>query len=130
MPNKMGAGKAWVILEEHFHSGERRLLSIVSPRKTVSYVCDFMEQMYIDKFASIHEKITYKKDRKKSALRMEEYEQRGPTTLSCGHDPTFRAYSCHRLKLDGNKLIFTYRVFRKENGSRTSSEFEGSVNAA
>ncbi|MBE7460112.1 MAG: hypothetical protein HS112_06275 [Zoogloeaceae bacterium] len=125
----MDAGKAWVILEEHFHSDERRLLSIVSPRKTTSYVVDLMEQMYVDKFASITERITYKKDRKKSAFRMEEYERRGPTTLSCGHEPTFRAYFCHKLKLDGDKLIFVYRVLREENGSITSREFAGSIDA-
>ncbi|MBV6408320.1 MAG: hypothetical protein EFKGCFLK_01906 [Rhodocyclaceae bacterium] len=86
-----------------------------------------MEQMYIDKFASIEEKITYKKDRAKSAYRMEEYEQRGPTALSCGHEPTFRAYFCHKLKLDGDKLIFAYRVFREVNGIIIPSEFTGSI---
>lgn len=125
----MDAGKAWLILEEYFHSGERRLLSIVSPRKTASYVCELMEQTYTDKFASIEEKITYKKDRKKSAFSMQAYERRRPTTLSCGHEPTFRAYFCHKLKLDGGKLIFAYRVFREEDGNITSSEFEGSINA-
>ncbi len=124
----MHLGRAWIILEEHFHSGEKRLLSIVSPRKTARFICEFMEQMYVDKFASVHEKITYKKDRKKSAFRMEKYEQMGPTTFSCGHDPTFRAYYCHRLTLAGERLMFKYRVFKDENGSRISSEHDGSVN--
>lgn len=124
----MDAGKGWVILEEHFHSGERRLVSIVSPRKTIGYICDLMEQMYVDKFASLGERITYKKDRKRSAFRMERYQQRGPTILSCGHEPTFRAYRCQRLNVEGNCLVFRYRMIREENGRIVTNDCEGSVN--
>jgi len=123
----MDAGKAWVILEEDpYHSGERRLVSIVSRRRGIEYVCDLMEQMYVDKFASLDERITYKKDRKRSAFRMEEYQRRGPTILWCGHEPTFFAYRCHSLKVEGNTLFFWYYgMFRNENGGRDLHE--GSV---
>jgi len=124
--NKMDAGKAWVILEEYFHSSDRRLVSIVSPRKTIEYVCDLMEQMYVAKFASLDERITYKKDRKRSAFRMENYQQRGPTLLWCGQEPTFHAYRCHRLQVKGNTLFFWYYgTFQNSNERR--NEFEGSV---
>lgn len=123
----MNVGKAWLIFEEHFHTRERHLLSVISPRKMGSYICDLMEQMYVDRFASIHEKITYKKDRKKSAFKMEHYERRGPSILSCGHEPIFRAYYCHKVSLAGDKLLFSYRVIREEGGREIYAEFEDSI---
>jgi len=77
--------------------------------------------MYVDKFASLDERITYKKDRKRSAFRMEEYQRRGPTFLWCGHQPTFSAYRCKSLKVEGNTLIFRYQMYR-EDGSRDDIE--------
>lgn len=123
----MKAGKSWLIFEEHFHTRERRLNSIVSPRKTPRYICDLMEQIYVDKFASIREKLIYKKDRKKSAFVMEKHEQRGPTIFSCGHEPVFRAYYCDSIELNGCELKFTYRAYRIENGKSIHSVTEDSI---
>lgn len=56
-------GKAWVILEESFHSEDKRLVAVISPRKTGAYVAEYIEQAYVDRFASFDEKITFKKDK-------------------------------------------------------------------
>ncbi len=71
----MNLGTGWVIIEESFHSTEKRLVSIISARKCQKYVRDFMEQTYVDKFASINEKLSYKKNRKQSPFKIEKYEQ-------------------------------------------------------
>lgn len=125
----MNLGTGWVIIEESFHSTEKRLVSIISARKCQKYVRDFMEQTYVDKFASINEKLSYKKNRKQSPFKIEKYEQTG-TTISCGHDPMFRAYYCHQLKLIGNIRIFKCRIFKGDLKQRVSTDHEGEIEVA
>ena len=126
----MKLGKAWVIIEKSRHSTERHLVSVINARKGQKYIRDFMEQTYVDKFASINEKISYKKNREKSPFRIENYEQTRHI-ISCGHDPMiFKAYYCHKLKLNGETLTFKYRVFKGDLEHRVSNEYEGAVSVA
>ncbi len=122
----MNLGAAWIIVEESFHNTERHLVSIISARKKHEYIRDFMEQRYVDKFASVDERIAYKKNRKQSPFRIENYEITG-TIISCGHDPIFNAYYCHKLMLAENTLTFTYRVFIGDYEHRVTNEFVRTV---
>ncbi len=106
----MNAGKGWLIIEEYFYEGTESVVSIISPRKGSSYVHKYVEQMYVDRFASINEKIAYKKNPKSSPFKIEIYSPyRG--VFSCGDDPTFQVYFCHKLSLKGNELTYTYKIF-------------------
>ena len=125
----MNIGTAWVIVEESFHSNEKRLISIISSRKSSGYVAEYLEQKYVDNFASIEEKISFKKDRKQSPFRVEPYAIRG-TTITCGHDPMYKAYYCYKLKLNNGVLTYQYRVGKGEGDNREVSEWEGKVPVA
>lgn len=111
----MNAGKGWLVIEEYFHEGTESVVSIISPRKGINYVRKYVEQMYVDRFASINEKIAYKKNPKSSPFKIEIFSPYGGV-FSCGHDPTFRVYSCHKLSLKGNELTYTYKVLKGEEG--------------
>ena len=43
---------------------------IISARRSLSYIQEYMEQIYVDKFASINEKFTYKKRKITSEINM------------------------------------------------------------
>jgi hypothetical protein len=121
----MNLGTAWVIVETSNHTGESSLLSIISFRRSKDYICTYMEQMYVDKYASIEEKIEYKKNRKKSPFAMERHAQRGSPV--CGHEPTYIAYQCSNMKLEGNTLKFKYRVHEGGVDNHSSKICEGSA---
>ncbi len=125
----MNYGKCWLVIEEYFHGGKKSLVSIIRPRKVRSYVRDYVEQMYVDKFASFNEKIAYKKNQKVSPFKVEEYGQ-NQGIISCGHEPTFRAYFCHKLKLKGRELTYTYRVYREDNSQRIAKEITETINVS
>lgn len=108
-------------MEESFHSNEKRLVAVLSPRKTVAVVAEYIEQVYVDRFASFDEKIIFKKDKKKSPFKIERYMVSG-TTISHGHDPMFNAYYAHKLERQGENLLFHYRVYKGDFDNREVSE--------
>lgn len=110
----MNTSKGWLIIEEYFHEGTESVVSIISPKKGFNYILEYAEQMYVDRFASINEKIAYMKKPKSSAFKIEK-----PLDKNCfsfGNDPTFRVYRCHKLILKGKKLTYTYNymIFKDE----------------
>jgi hypothetical protein len=60
----MNYGAGWIILEESYREGTTKLLSILSPRRTAKNVSAFIEQLHIDRYCSIRERLEYKKTRK------------------------------------------------------------------
>ena len=126
---KTQLGAAWLILEESFHGQEKRLLSIISARKGNACVRDLIEQRYVDAFASFEEKIGYKKNRDASPFRVERYEET-PTIITCGHEPVYWAYRCHKLQRKGSVLVFWYRIFKGRPGSIEVHEHTGEVGIA
>ena len=70
-----------------------------------------MEQMYVDKFASIEEKIAYKKQPESWSYRA---HTQGPYSgiIDCGHDPIMMAYYCHKLILKNGVLKYTYKSMK------------------
>ena len=107
----MTLGKAWLVIEESCHDGSKRLLSVISARKNEQYVRDFVEQIYVDRYASFAEKIAYKNNRERSPFKVEPYEF-SDSVIRCGHDPIFCAYRCDLLKREGSILRYSYRLFR------------------
>ncbi len=104
----MKLGKGWVIIEEHFHTQEFFLISIISARRSLSYIQKYMEQIYVDKFASINEKFTYKKNRENLPAYQCNYDH---GILSVGHEPTFRGCYCDKFEIiDENTLEISYKT--------------------
>ncbi|RUA06802.1 MAG: hypothetical protein DSY43_01225 [Gammaproteobacteria bacterium] len=102
-------GKAWIIIEEHFHTQEYFLISIINARKGKSYIREYIEQIYVDKFASINEKFIYKKNRNNLSA-YQEHNYQG-NIVSVGHEPTFRGYYCDSFKIiDDDTLEFSYKT--------------------
>jgi len=122
----MALGKACLVIEESLHSDETRLLSVLSPRKSNTDIAEYLEQSYVDRFASFEEAISYKKKPQTSAFRIEEYNI-GQTLVACGQEPIYRAYLCHWLKVAGKNLAFRYWVFKRELGNQIKEEHVGEV---
>lgn len=122
----MKLGAAWLVIEESFHGADSRLLSVISARKNGEYVRNFIEQTYVDHYASFSEKIAYKNNREHSPFKSEGYE-RTATLISCGHDPIYRAFYCHKLWRSGEVLHYAYRFFRNGKKERVEAEYEGEV---
>ena len=114
-------GKAWVVLEESFHSDENRLIALLSARKTARNVAEYIEQAYVDRFADFDEKIDFKKGRKSSPYRIHQHMIMG-TTFSHGHDPMYNAYYAHELQCLDEILIFRFRVFKGDFENREVTE--------
>ncbi len=100
-------GTAWLVIKESVYGNKVHLLSVLNPRKLSKDITWYLEQIFVERFASFDEKILYKKDSKKSAFRIEPHEITS-TIISCGHDPIYLAYRCHWLKRVENYLLFSY----------------------
>jgi len=111
----MSLGTGWLIIEESAHTGTKTLISIISPRKRESYIQQYMEQLYVDKYASFEEKIAYKKNQKSWPYPAEPVTPVYPYVLSCGHDPIIMAYHCHKLKLKKGILEYTFKTFKGQD---------------
>ncbi|OJF70630.1 hypothetical protein BK026_18670 [Alteromonas sp. V450] len=120
----MNQGKGWVLIEAFFNTGENRFLSILSSRRSPDYVKQYMEQKYIDSYASIEEKFLYKKQPRRWPYPSAPYDKKYPYVLRCGHEPLFIAMYCHKLELKGgNQLYYSYKYFKGErHGHATFKE--------
>ncbi len=105
----MNIGKGCLIIEESIHKDNKSLVSIISPRRVGNYIKTYIEQMYVDKFDSIEEKIAYKKEPDSWPYRA---NTQGPYSgiIDCGHDPVMVAYYCHKLILKKDVLKYTYKI--------------------
>jgi hypothetical protein len=54
-------GKAWVIIEEHFHTQESFLISIINARKGRQYIQEYIEQIYVDSLPQLMKNLCTKK---------------------------------------------------------------------
>jgi hypothetical protein len=102
----MKHGPAWVLFEESYQTSSRKLLSIQSSRRTPGDIISFMEQLYVDRFASMAERLQYKKSRKTTIC--------SPVAdghvIHCGHDPFFVGIRASQTDLREGVLEFTYRI--------------------
>ncbi len=106
---RMKHGPAWVLFEESFHQGSKKLLSLLSPRRPVNDVAAFVEQLYIDRTASLGERMQYKKSRKSAAYK--------PIidghVMHCGHEPFLVCIYAQQTSIQNNVLYFIYRIITK-----------------
>lgn len=109
---KKNAGKGWVIIEVNTHNNDKNLISILDARLSENYIKKYMEQTYIDKYASIEEKIKYKSNRSSWPYRVSQTINMYGGILDCGHNNMFVAYKCHHLQLNDNSLTFTYNIYK------------------
>lgn len=108
----MNMGKGWVIIEESVHTDTKLLVSIIAPRRPERYVQIYMEQVYVDKYASIEEKLAYKKKPASWAYRAEAVAREYRGVMHCGHDTFMMAYYCHKLKLKDGVLEYAFKTFQ------------------
>ena len=107
----MNLGKGWLIIEESVHKDIKSLISVISPKHGGTYVQKYMEQMYVDKFASFEEKIAYKK-RPGSWPYRANMQKHYSGIIDCGHDPIMMAYYCHTLKIEKRVLKYTFKTLK------------------
>ena len=114
-------GKAWIIHSEDMPSGNTELISIMSPRKTISRIAEYVEQIYVNRFASLEEKLAYKKNRSNWPYPAEILIP--ARVVSCGHSPVYFAHYYHRIRIDGRRLIGEYRFVKSIDRDRRPIEF-------
>lgn len=116
---QMKHGPAWVLFEESCHKG-KTLISLLPPRRTVRDIAAVVEQTYIDRTASLAERIQYKKSHKSAAYT--------PTidgyVMHCGHEPFLVCIYAHQTRTEENVLHFTYRIVTKRGLDPRESTWE------
>jgi hypothetical protein len=116
----MKQGPAWILFEESYHNKSRKLISILSPRRTVRDVAAFMEQLYVDRWASLQERMRYKKSRKSAAYT----PMIDGSVIHCGHEPFLVAIYASQTYIKNNTLEFIYRIIVKRAGHPKDVVFE------
>ena len=114
-------GKAWIVLEEYFHTKKVRLVAILSPKRSNQKVAEYIEQIYVDSFGSFSEKIAFKKNKNTSPFLLP-IRAINSTTIRHGHEPMFNAYYAHEMTLQDDSLTFKYKVFSGVVGARQAKE--------
>ena len=104
----MNHGSGWVLIEEYFHSGRRNLISILPPRMCQRDVASYVVQTYVDRYASVREKLSYKKRRKSSAyfVSSDHYGR----VMHCGHEPSFVCIYAEAIHLKNGVVEFEYNI--------------------
>ena len=104
----MKHGSGWVIWEVSSQLGTRKLVSILSPRKSAQDVARYMEQLSVDRWASLREKLACKKSPKNWPYQAMMGTHVNP--IHVGHDPFLIGVHSHSIDVVGNQLHFKYRV--------------------
>lgn len=115
-------GKGWVIFEDSYREKTRKLVSILSPRRTPEDVKVFVEQLYIDRYGSIRERLEYKKSRKSTAYPAM-FEGYGGV-MHCGQEPHLVAIFARSIVLRDELLEFTYQIAMNRTEGPTKLRFE------
>jgi hypothetical protein len=89
------------------------LISIIAPRRSPQFVAKYIEQLYVDRYASIRERLNYKKSPKNFPYRTHIGLYSG--VMHCGQDPVLHALQSDRIMLAGNELTFTYKILVRED---------------
>ena len=118
----MNYGAGWVIFEESHREGTRKLVSILSHRRTSKDVSTFVEQLYIDRYGSIRERLEYKKSRKAAAYTPMLDGFGG--VMHCGHEPYLIGIRAHRIVLRDGQLEFTYRIVTNRDKGPMDVKYE------
>lgn len=106
---QMNYGSGWVVIEQYFHSGERRLVSILPPRTNKSEVARYVGQAYVDTHASVREKLTYKKGNEQLPAYAVS-ENAFDSVMHCGHEPFFVCFYSQKITLNKDLVKFQYKI--------------------
>lgn len=104
----MKHGSGWVIFEDRYPSGEKRLLSLLPPRSNQKFVVQFMRQLYVDKYGTIEDRLAFKKS--PSSYPLEPLQERFCPIIHLGHNPFFVGIRSFDIRLRGTVLEFTYKI--------------------
>lgn len=118
----MNYGAGWVIFEVSHRGGTRKLLSILSSRRTPKDVIAFVEQLYMDRHGSIRERLEYKKSRKAAAYSPMLDGYGG--VMHCGHEPHLVGIYAQKIVLRDGQLEFTYRIATNRDKGSLNMKFE------
>lgn len=75
-------------------------------------VAAFVEQIYVDRFAAITDRLTYKKHPRDDSLCSTLFE-RGGNIVHVGNGPYFHAIYARQITLEGDLLKLDYRILVK-----------------
>ncbi|WP_373043979.1 hypothetical protein [Vulgatibacter sp.] len=101
-------GPAWVLYEESYHKKQRRLVSIIPPRRSTSWIEDYLTQRYVDTMASLAGRLDFKRSPKSYPVRVQQGRHCNPMWI--GHDPTMFAVYAKAVVVRGSTLEFTYDI--------------------
>lgn len=109
----MDHGAAWIVIEESYQQGTRRLLSILPARRNRNEVIAFVQQCYVDRFASIDEKLLFKKHPKQPPFTVFADQYGGPIYI--GQEPVYVGIYAYKIRLQDMVLEFQYRIVVDRN---------------
>ena len=113
----MNYGAGWIILENRYPEASKLVLSVISPRRSSAFVAQYIEQLYVDRHASIRERLEYKKSRKNYPYQTQTSIYSG--IMHCGQSPVLHGIYAHKILLSGNQLDFTYKILVREDPPHT-----------
>lgn len=102
---KRKLGAAWLVTWEGTSPPKRqrdRIVSVLGYRTSSRRVLEYIEQLYIDRFYSLHEKITYARHRADNPYPAEYTRVNGvqwAVRITCGHNPFLLARPVKNLAL-------------------------------
>jgi hypothetical protein len=117
----MDYGAGWIVLEDKYPESSKVILSVISPRRSSTYVAQYIEQLYVDRYASISERLEYKKSPKNYPYRTNVGLYSG--IMHCGQSPVLRGIRAQKIVLNRDQLEFTYKILVRED-SRNTPIFE------
>ena len=117
----MNYGAGWIVLENKYPETSQVILSVISPRRSSTYVSQYIEQLYVDRHASIRERLEYKKSPKNYPYRTKVGLYSG--IMHCGQSPVLHGIYAHKIVLSGDQLDFSYKILVRED-SRNTPIFE------
>ena len=106
-------GAGWIVYEESYHKGTRALVSIIPARRSAEYVADFMRQTFVDRWASVQDRLTFNKSPKSWPYQIMVGRHCNP--MHIGDDPYLVGLYAHEIMLDGSNLTFSYRILTNVN---------------
>lgn len=105
---KLSLGSAWLITWEGTNppkAQRKRVVSVLSGRTSSEKVREHVEQLHVDLLYSLHEKVTYARDRKANPypaefVRIDGVQWSG--RMTCGHNPHLVARKVKNLRIVQN----------------------------
>ena len=108
----MKYGPGWIVLEGKYPRSRDALVSVISPRRSSSSISKHIEQLYVDRYASMIERLEYKKSPNNFPYRTQVGLYSG--IMHCGQNPVLHAIYAEQIVLDGSQLTFSYKILLRE----------------